>query len=72
MRSSIIKDPKLAPEGRQKIRWVEQHVPVLNAIHRKYLSDGTLSGLSVAVCVPHGVGIDRLTAHQEEHRRRWQ
>jgi S-adenosylhomocysteine hydrolase len=32
MRSSIIKDPKLAPEGRQKIRWVEQHAPVLDRL----------------------------------------
>ena len=52
MRSSIIKDAKLAPEGLSKIRWVEQHAPVLNAIYAKYLSDGTLSGLSIAVCVP--------------------
>jgi len=52
MRASIIKDPKLAPEGLSKIRWVEQHAPVLNAIYRKYLGDGTLSGLSIAVCVP--------------------
>ena len=52
MASSIIKDPKLAPEGRTKIRWVEQHAPVLNAIYEKYLSDGTLRGLSIAVCVP--------------------
>jgi adenosylhomocysteinase len=52
MRSSIIKDAKLAPEGLSKIRWVEQHAPVLNAIYAKYLSDGTLKGLSIAVCVP--------------------
>jgi adenosylhomocysteinase len=50
--TSLIKDPALAPEGRRKIRWVEQHAPVLNAINRKYLSDGTLRGLRVAVCVP--------------------
>ena len=52
MPPSIIKDPKLAPEGLRKIRWVEQHAPVLNAVYEKYLSDGTLRGLSVAVCVP--------------------
>ncbi len=52
MTASVIKDPGLAPEGRQKIRWVEQHAPVLNALYAKYLSDGTLKGLSVAVCVP--------------------
>ena len=52
MRASIIKDAKLAPEGLSKIRWVERHAPVLNAIFSKYLGDGTLSGLSIAVCVP--------------------
>ena len=52
MSASIIKDPKLAPEGHRKIRWVEQHSPVLNALYEKRLSDGTLSGLSIAVCVP--------------------
>jgi len=49
---SIVADPKLAPEGLQKIRWVEQHAPVLNAAFTKYLSDGTLRGVNVAVCVP--------------------
>lgn len=52
MTSSIIKDPKLAPEGQRKIAWVAQHAPVLNAAFEKYLSDGTLRGLNVAVCVP--------------------
>ena len=52
MASSIIKDPTLAPEGQRKIAWVAQHAPVLNAVYRKYLSDGTLRGVNVAVCVP--------------------
>jgi len=52
MTASIIKDPKLAPEGQRKIAWVAQHAPVLNAAFEKYLSDGTLSGVPVAVCVP--------------------
>src|SRR5712691_9780677 len=52
MDSSIIKDPTLAPEGQSKIAWVAQHAPVLNAVYRKYLSDGTLRGVNVAVCVP--------------------
>ena len=45
MRASIVKDPKLAPEGRRKIRWVESHSPVLNALYERRLSDGTLRGL---------------------------
>ena len=52
MPPSIIKDPALAPEGQRKIRWVEQHAPVLNTIFKKYLSDGTLRGVPVAVCIP--------------------
>ena len=35
MRTSIIKDRKLAPEGHRKIRWVEAHSPVLNALFEK-------------------------------------
>ena len=42
MRASIVKDPKLAPEGRRKIRWVESHSPVLNALYERRLSDGAL------------------------------
>ena len=49
---SIIKDAALAPEGQRKIAWVAQHAPVLNAAFEKYLSDGTLRGLNIAVCVP--------------------
>jgi adenosylhomocysteinase len=52
MRSSIIKDSRLAPEGHRKIRWVESHSPVLNALFESHLSDGTLRGLPIAVCVP--------------------
>ena len=52
MRSSIIKDSSLAPEGHRKIRWVEAHSPVLNALFERRLSDGTLRGLPIAVCVP--------------------
>jgi adenosylhomocysteinase len=50
--ASIIADPQLAPEGRRKIAWVAQHAPVLNAAFEKYLADGTLRGVNVAVCVP--------------------
>jgi adenosylhomocysteinase len=52
MPESIVKDPRLAPEGQRKIAWVAQHAPVLNAVFERYLSDGTLRGVSVAVCVP--------------------
>jgi adenosylhomocysteinase len=50
--TSIVADPKLAPEGARKIRWVAQHAPVLNLAFERRLCDGTLSGVNVAVCVP--------------------
>jgi len=52
MPTSIIKDPALAPEGQRKIRWVEQHASVLNAIFKKHLADGTLRDVPVGVCIP--------------------
>ena len=48
---SIVKDPGLAPEGHRKIDWVAQHAPVLNAIFRERLSDGSLSGRRVAMTI---------------------
>ena len=50
--ASIVADRSLAPEGHRKIRWVEQHAPVMNAAFERYLNDGTLRGQNVAVCVP--------------------
>jgi len=44
-----IKDPALAPSGREKIDWAARHSPVLNVVRDRYLSDGTFEGLSVAV-----------------------
>jgi adenosylhomocysteinase len=48
---SIIKDPALAPEGRRKIDWVAQHSPVLNAISRDQLADGSLRGRRIAMTI---------------------
>src|SRR5215218_10126958 len=50
-RDSIIKDPALAPEGHRKIEWVAQHAPVLSAIFRDRLSDGTLQGRKLAMAI---------------------
>ena len=52
MPNSIINDASLAAEGQRKIRWVEQHAHVLNALFKKYLSDGTLRGVPIGVCIP--------------------
>ncbi len=48
---SIVKDRSLAPEGQRKIDWVAQHAPVLNAIFRERLSDGSLDGKRVAMTI---------------------
>jgi adenosylhomocysteinase len=48
---STIRDINLAPEGEQKIDWVAQHAPVLNRLKEKYLKDGSLKGLNVAVVI---------------------
>ncbi|HET7366988.1 MAG TPA: adenosylhomocysteinase [Gaiella sp.] len=48
---SNIADPALAPQGEQRIRWVERHSPVLNRLARGRLADGALRGRRVAVVV---------------------
>ena len=48
---SIVKDPGLAPGGQRKIDWVAQHAPVLNAIFRERLSDGSLNGRRLAMTI---------------------
>ena len=48
---SNIADPALAPQGEQRIRWVERHSPVLNRLARERLADGALRGRRVAVVV---------------------
>ena len=51
IQESIIKDPALAPEGRRKIDWVAQHSPVLKAISRDQLADGSLRGRRIAMTI---------------------
>jgi adenosylhomocysteinase len=48
---SIVKNPALAPGGQRKIDWVAQHAPVLNAIFRERLSDGSLNGRRLAMTI---------------------
>jgi adenosylhomocysteinase len=50
-RESVIKDPALAPEGHRKINWVAQYSPVLNAISKSKLADGTLHGRKIAMTI---------------------
>jgi adenosylhomocysteinase len=46
-----IADPTLAPEGRRRIDWARQHMPVLHRVLEERLQDGALAGRRVAVVV---------------------
>jgi len=48
---SIIRDPLLAPEGRMKINWVKEHMPVLGKLAGEYARTKPLAGLRVAICL---------------------
>lgn len=47
--SSIIKDIGLASEGRLKIDWVRDHMPVLNSIREQFEREQPFKGLKVAI-----------------------
>jgi adenosylhomocysteinase len=46
-----IADPSLAPEGKRRIDWARQHMPVLHRLLEERLKDGALASRRVAVVV---------------------
>ena len=48
---SIVKDPSLAPSGRQKIQWVRDFMPALAQIEARFEKEQPFRGLRVAVSV---------------------
>lgn len=48
-KDSIIRDASLAPEGKLKIDWVQQHMPVLNRIREQFEREQPFKGLKVAI-----------------------
>ena len=48
---SVIRDIDLAPQGIQKIDWVEKHMPVLNGIAKQFREEQPFAGLKVVVSV---------------------
>ncbi|MFD1426721.1 adenosylhomocysteinase [Kroppenstedtia sanguinis] len=48
---SIIRDRSLAPQGRLKMDWARQHMPVLNRIRREFLEEQPLEGQRVAIAL---------------------
>lgn len=50
-RESIIRDIRLAPEGRLKIDWASAHMPVLNRIREQFEREKPFAGLKVTICL---------------------
>lgn len=50
-RSSVIRDIRLAPEGKDRIAWAQAHMPVLNAIRVEFEQEQPFKGKRVAVSV---------------------
>ncbi len=48
---SRIKDPSLAKEGKLKIEWCEDHMPVLMSIKERYEKEKPLEGLKIGACL---------------------
>ena len=48
---SIVKDLSLASSGEMKIKWVENHMPVLNSIAKRFEKEQPFAGLKVALSV---------------------
>lgn len=48
---SVIRDIDLAPQGIQKIDWVEKHMPVLSGIAKQFREEQPFAGLKVVVSV---------------------
>ena len=48
---SKVKDLGLAEEGRMKITWAEDHMPVLMSIRKRFEKEKPLDGLTVSCCL---------------------
>src|SRR5437762_11213409 len=46
-----IKDPKLAPEGIQRIEWADRQMPVLRLIRERFEKEKPLRGLRLGACL---------------------
>ena len=46
-----VRDIGLAPGGRLKIQWVQEHMPVLNAIRKEFSQELPFKGIKVALSI---------------------
>ncbi len=49
--SGDVKNPQLASEGKRRIEWALQSMPVLQLIRQRFLKEKPLAGLRVAACL---------------------
>src|SRR5690554_7581165 len=49
--SSSIRNIKLAPEGRARINWVRQYMPLLNSLEKEFLEQQPFAGKRITVSV---------------------
>lgn len=48
---SIVRDIRLAPEGAKKIEWVRRHMPLLNALEKRFLREKPFEGLDLTMSI---------------------
>ena len=46
-----VKNMKLALEGKLRIEWANQNMPVLNRIRKRFLKEKPLKGIRIAACL---------------------
>ena len=46
-----VKNMKLAPEGKLRIEWANQNMPVLNRIRKRFSKEKPLKGIRIAACL---------------------
>lgn len=51
MKQSIIKDIALAEEGMQRIHWVEQFMPALNALREDFVKNSVFAGKTIVMSI---------------------
>ena len=51
MKDYIIRDIKLAEEGKQRIEWARRHMPVLQKIKEQFEKEKPLKGVNVVACL---------------------
>ncbi|MFQ5710353.1 MAG: adenosylhomocysteinase [Candidatus Geothermarchaeales archaeon] len=50
-RSSLIRDPTLAPMGREKLEWAEAFMPLLAQLRREFEETKPFEGLTMGICL---------------------